>query len=1106
MTRTLKCLAAAGLVLAIGVTVHAAVWITPDWPGGKAPEFPPVPLYWFQVAQCPVVYRAEIDIPKGVDRATCLLRTSGWAYVYVDGRPAYGWAPRPKTDKAPEVPADCGRVHPVDLSDRLAPGRHVLAVSAPADGFVLDGALWAGPKRVAPLATDARWTVRKFPPTTILEDEKFLAPGYRGEAAPVKSADAWTADDDALAVAYAQALLARSRADLDDAAWQLDLLIEKGIYLADGAAHGWCGPLRLDPKAVAQARELRSEANGLAHEVDALAAREIGGAASLREAQPALRRAAQRVYELVARTSQVCGSAAAADSSKAAELIAKVVQVTGSALQKAPSWETVYEGRLGHAVNRLNESRYDRLGWIDHPALADSDLARWGVRINPVTGPTTAYAPEQWRFSTDPDGAGQAELRWSIGYNVETQWATIRATKSWTDDPRFAGYAGAAWYRARLQVPAEWAGCGIVLTVPVRGGVRLWFNDQEIEADASKPGDERRTFGVEAKHVACGGENFLAVRVAAAGDKRGLVGRVEARCPSLEGAAAKTAPPVAVLATPLSPCVVLTPETDLLEIRHAGKARLFVPAADRPFAEREGWAAADGPKPIANWMLLWLAPATAAATERPILLVFQDTPVAVTCAEGLTRIRLAAKGGRVVAVRPWAKAEPPDTDTDAEKIREAVALWSRAALAVPVNYMSVTRVLKPGEPIDDISIDHVPAGPVLGQTVVYDYLETKDAWKTEPLKVAPLPAFCSYAIDCKFRGLEVDEAARVEALQDGGLLAPYRALRGADRASYRYPVEPYPRFVGFTSWMFSGVDTGVPGNRREIELAAAAGANSYRPQHNWSDELPPKGMWPADEQRTRVRIMADACNAFGVNYMNNIDQTLGKKQEYVREHYAAFMDEVGAHYEKIARQLADRPFWAVAYDLINEPFDHKHAAYNPAMKELTRRVRAIDRRHLCYIEPCEAWGAVQQLDLIEPTGDPLTVYSFHDYNFRLSKPTDRWPTLERDVRNIHQMWLPAYLFAIRHGTAMHCGEFGGFRPETDASFAQTHLMNEFFRIFDQFGMHHHYYSGREVYARLADGSLRPSNVLRAYQAYAADRSVNATYPGWPRPAPTAPAE
>ena len=427
-------------------------------------------------------------------------------------------------------------------------------------------------------------------------------------------------------------------------------------------------------------------------------------------------------------------------------------------------------------------------------------------------------------------------------------------------------------------------------------------------------------------------------------------------------------------------------------------------------------------------------------------------------------------------------------------------------LAVPVNYLSVTRVLEPGEPIDDISIDRVPAGPVLGQTVVYDYLETKDAWKTEPLKVAPLPAFCSYAIDCKFRGLEVDEAARVEALQDGGLLAPYRALRGADRASYRYPVEPYPRFIGFTSWMFSGVDTGVPGNRREVELAAAAGANSYRPQHNWSDDLPPKGMWPADEKRTRVQIMADACNAFGVNYMNNIDQTLGKKQDYVREHYAAFMDEVGAHYEKIARQLADRPFWAVAYDLINEPFDHKHAAYNPAMKELTRRVRAIDRRHLCYIEPCEAWGAVQQLDLIEPTGDPLTVYSFHDYNFRLSKPTDRWPTLERDVRNIHQMWLPAYLFAIRHGTAMHCGEFGGFRPETDASFAQTHLMNEFFRIFDQFGMHHHYYSGREVYARLADGSLRPSNVARAYHAYMADGSVNACYSGWPRHPAARPAE
>jgi hypothetical protein len=305
--------------------------------------------------------------------------------------------------------------------------------------------------------------------------------------------------------------------------------------------------------------------------------------------------------------------------------------------------------------------------------------------------------------------------------------------------------------------------------------------------------------------------------------------------------------------------------------------------------------------------------------------------------------------------------------------------------------------------------------------------------------------------------------------------------------------------------MFSPVDTGVLGNRRELELIAATGANSYRPQHNYSDEPPPKHLDPGGG-RNRVQAIVDYCSAVGVNYMNNIDQTLGRKREFVREHYDEFIELVCRHYEKIARMLAPRPFWAVAYDLINEPFDHHHTRYNPAMKKLTSRVRAIDRRHLLYVEPCEAWGAIQQLRLVEPTGDPLTVYSFHDYNFRLKQAGDRWPTLQRDITSIYRMWLPAIEFQVRRGACMHCGEFGGHFHPTDDSIAQTLLMNDFFLIFDQFGMHHNYYTGRGVYQRLADGSIRPSNVIRAYRAYFRRADVNLYYPRWPghpKP-PTAP--
>jgi hypothetical protein len=744
------------------------------------------------------------------------------------------------------------------------------------------------------------------------------------------------------------------------------------------------------------------------------------------------------------------------------------------------------EKQFGHPLNRLNESRYDRLGWIAHPHLVDSDIGRWGVRINPVTGPTTVRAHYRWYFSPDPGDKGIGERRWSIGYNIEGQWPRIDATKSWDRDGRFRDYKGIAWYRTRIHVPAEWAGCEVHLGLTIDGTDRLWLNDREITKLGE--GQGRRTFTLPPDFVAFGAENCLSARIEARGEARGVRGTTEMRCPSLEGDAGRETPPVDVLATPLSPCVVLTPQTDKLHIHHAGKARLLVPGSGLPILEPERIGPWLSP---GNWVLLWLTPATPKAVQRPILLAFQHAPKSIVAEEGVTEITLGAPRQRVIAVRPWTKM-PPFSPKSLEVMKSAFR-WSRAALAVPVNYMHVTRILKPGESLEGISVDRVPRGPVLGHTIVYDYLETEDDWKTEALKLAPLPSLCSFALDCKFRTLKIDQDT--EVLQDSGLLAPYRAVTNADKVSYSYAVEPWPRLAGFTSWMFSPVDTGVLGNEREVELLAATGANSFRPQHNFSDEAPPKHLDPGGG-RNRVQIIVDYTNAAGMNYMNNIDQTLGGKREYVREHYDEFMEKVSRHYEKIAGMLHGRPFWAVAYDLINEPFDHHHTRYNPAMKALTRRVRAIDRTHLCYVEPCEAWGAIQQLRLIEPTGDPLTVYSFHDYNFRLKAGGDRWPSLESDISTIYQMWLPAIEFQIRHGVCMHCGEFGGHHPPTDDSLAQFLLQNDFFRIFDQFGMHHHYYTGRGVYQRLADGSLRASNVVRAYRDYFARRDFNLYYPRW----------
>jgi alkylhydroperoxidase family enzyme len=933
--------AALVLVLAIAAACPAGQWLSAQLPQG-GPPFEPVALFWFRVARNPVIYRSVIDVPEGIDRATVAVRSAGYLYICIDGRQVYAWGPDKDTAERPRITGDPARVHRVDLSERLTPGRHVLTVSAPAwgpgpagtsgaGGFVLDGGLYAGPKRAWPLVSDESWSAAAFRPTEIVEDSPVMRLDYDGKARPgvctaslkVRAVgEAWSAGQDELASAHFQARLSRMRRDADDAAWLLGLLGEKGIYVVDGSAFGWGGPARPAIAPLAdKARQLLAGAGKLRGRIDGLAEARADTAERLAEKSPDLAKLDKEAAALSLAAMDLCSQARAADAKTAARLGALRAD-----LLAASGWQDT-----DHPLSPLNQSRHDRLGWLPLPELADSNLADWGVQVKP-------------------------------------------------------------------------------------------------------------------------------------GDAQG--------------------PPV-VMATPLSPCVVLTPGGGELDFHHAAEAKLLLPGgqwADGYDAEKDG-------RLKANWVLLWLAPAAAGGPQRPILLVFEKQPATIDCAAGVTKLKLGWRS-RVIAVRPWAKAVPKKDD--AAGIAKMTALWSRAALAVPVDYLSVTKVLEKARPWRDISIDNIPPGPLLGQRVIYDYLVTKDQWGTEPLKLAPLPALCSLALDCKYPTLELDDPAAVQVVQDGGLAGCCRAVAGAGSIGYKYRVEPWPRLVGFTSWMFGQADTGVPGNKREMEIIAAAGVNSYRPQHNFADE-PAVGFAPG-EKRTRVQVMADCCRDAGVSYVNNIDQTLGPHQKLIRDDYDKWVRTILLpHYDKLLGQLAQREFRQVAYDLVNEPADHQAGKYNPAMSLLTSRIRQVDRRHLLYVEPCQGWGAIEQLKLIEPTGDGLTMYSFHDYSFRMKTARDRWPSAEADISSICRKWWPAFEFALRHGVGIHCGEFGGFHEPTDDSLCQTTLLSDFFRIFDQFGMHHHYYTGRGIYQRQLDGSLRPSNVVRAYRQYTRRKDLNLYY-------------
>jgi len=930
--RTARALAVV-LVLGIAGHCHAGQWISAQLPHGRTP-FGPVSLYWFRVARNPIIYRRIIDVPRGANRTTAAIRSTGYLYICVDGEQVYAWGLAKDNAERPHPTGDPKRIHYVDLSEYLTPGRHVLTVSAPAGtsavgGFVLDGGIYAAGERVAPLVSDELWSAVAFRPTEIVEDSPVMRLGYDGLERPgictgalkVRTVGSpWSADDDKLATTHFRARLNRIKREADDAAWRLGLLADRGIYISDDSAHTWCGPGRPGIAPLAEkANQARAQAGKLRRKTEGLAELKVTGVRHLASATADLDRLDREVAAINQTATDLCSQAGAADAQTAARLLA------------ASGWQD-----SNHPLAPLNESRHDRLGWLPLNELSDSNLTRWAVTVNPADGPKTA----------------------------------------------------------------------------------------------------------------------------------------------------------AVLATPLSPCVVLTPVGGDLHIRHKGKAEVALPGGQwvgSYDAERTG-------RLRANWVLLWLAPKTPDAPERPILLVFEKNPAAIECAIGVTSFKLGWQS-RVIAVRPWAKAMPPKADQAG--IAKVAGFWSRAALAVPVNYLGVTKVLEKARPWRNISTDNLPPGPLLGQRVVYDYLITKDQWKTKPLKLAPLPALCSLAMDCKYHTLELEDPKAVQVIQDGGLAGPYRAVVGAERVGYKYRVEPWPRMVGFTSWMFGRADTGVPGNRREMEIIAATGANSYRPQHNFASE-PAEGFGPS-EKRTRLAALADFCRDAGVNYTNNIDQSLGPRNRgLLKKDYDKWVQTVLLpHYDKLTAQLGGREFWQVSYDLVNEPFDHQAARYNPAMKQLTAHIRKTDRRHLLYVEPCQSWGAIEQLRLVEPTGDPLTMYSFHDYTFGLKTAADRWPSAREDMSTICRKWWPAIEFAIRNGVGLHCGEFGGFAGPSDDNPSQITLLKDFFRIFDQFGMHHHYYTGRSIHQRQLDGSLRANNVVRTYRRYTQRKDLNLYYE--PRP-------
>jgi len=470
-----------------------------------------------------------------------------------------------------------------------------------------------------------------------------------------------------------------------------------------------------------------------------------------------------------------------------------------------------------------------------------------------------------------------------------------------------------------------------------------------------------------------------------------------------------------------------------------------------------------------NWMLL--VPDLSRGGGLPVQLVFLRHPNKIlfrSNEQGIVRevtVLFEQPGAQLFMLKPlkeWrgllyqarAMTRSPLNEQEVASSLQQCRLWSRAVLCYPVTF-SEAFVRDPNSPY------------ALLVANAYNYWEFRDEWNTPPLKLAPLPPLASYGLLKGYPGLQViSEAAE---LGSWGVWGDHIAVVGREVIVYGVPIHPIQRFGGFTAFCFGPTDIGVLGNLTELDLIKRTGANSFRPQHNRVDEA--------------AMQLVKWCVEHGVQHVFNTDEK--------------WVPDIVAHYRRLAELCQDLPAEAVAYDLLNEPETREPRAYNALLRRLTRAIRSIDKSHLIYAEVVAPWGPMAQpypeaaFANLEPTGDPLTVYSFHDYEYRLMT---RYPNEKVDIRNLLERWLPVFRFSIDHRAPIHLGEFGAFEQTPEDIYANRcaiTMLLDYFRLFDRFGWHFHYYSNRGIVRVRRDGSLEESLVQEAFRRYFGRYRLNA---------------
>ncbi|MDR0627640.1 MAG: glycoside hydrolase family 5 protein [Bifidobacteriaceae bacterium] len=136
-----------------------------------------------------------------------------------------------------------------------------------------------------------------------------------------------------------------------------------------------------------------------------------------------------------------------------------------------------------------------------------------------------------------------------------------------------------------------------------------------------------------------------------------------------------------------------------------------------------------------------------------------------------------------------------------------------------------------------------------------------------------------------------------------------------------------------------------------------------------------------------------------------------------------FQDRVIWLWELLADHYKDNP-WVAGYNLLNEPADETRAAVGPFYQRLHDAIRAVDRRHLLFVD---GNTYATEFDIFSQPWDQ-TIYTCHDYAQAGLEREGEYPgvTLGRhyDKAIVEAKFLQRSEYARSLGLPLYVGEFG----------------------------------------------------------------------------------